>query len=369
MIATRIPIAHVDIGPAEEEAVLAVLRSGHIAQGPRVEALEAGFAQLADTDHAVAVSSGTAALEAALSAVGIGPGDEVVVPALTFGATANAVLWSGARVRFVDVDDDGIIDADAFAAAVGPDTAAVIPVHLYGLPAAMEAIEAEAARHSVHLLEDAAQAVGARVSDRPVGSFGVGCFSLYATKNITAGEGGVVTTNNGGVARAVRLLRDQGSRRRYEYEAVGRNLRMTDIQAAIANVQLARLDGIDAARRANASALGEALDGIPGLRLPVEPPGRRHAWHLYTVQVTTEARIGRDALLAALSRDGIEAAVIYPAPLTEYACYRDHSRITADRVPRAERISRTALSLPVHPGLRSADVDRIARSIRQALCR
>ena len=230
-----IPIARPLIGAEEEQAVIAVLRSGMLAQGPEVARLEAAFAALCGVRHAVAVSSGTAALHLALLAHTIGPGDEVITSPFSFIATANSVLMTGARPVFVDVDEHTFnIDARQIAAAITPRTRAIMPVHLYGQPADMEEIAALARAHNLVLIEDAAQAVGARYRGRPAGSFGTACFSLYATKNVMAGEGGVVTTDDDEVADQLRLLRSHGSRVRYYHEQLGYNYRLTDLQAAIA---------------------------------------------------------------------------------------------------------------------------------------
>ena len=216
----------------------------------------------------------------------IGPGDEVITSPFTFVATLNAILHAGATVRFVDVGDDFTIDPVQVATAIGPRTRAVMPVHLYGCPAAMEPIATAVADRSIVLVEDAAQALGAQVGGRPAGSFGTGCFSFYATKNVTTGEGGAVTTDDDEVAETVRMLRDQGQRASYGYGLPGFNLRMTELQAALGVAQMARLPDIVDARRRNAGLLTEGLAGIEGLLLPVEPPGRWHVYHQYTVRVT-----------------------------------------------------------------------------------
>ena len=220
----------------------------------------------------------------------------MVTSPFTFVATLNAVLHAGASVRFVDVGDDFILDPDLLAEAIGPRTRAVMPVHLYGCPAAMRRIEAAVAGTGIVVVEDAAQALGAHVGGRPAGSFGTGCFSFYATKNVTTGEGGAVTTDDDEVAETVRLLRDQGQRAWYGYGIPGFNLRMTEMQAALGVAQMGRLADVIEARRRNACLLTEGLAGIEGLVLPVEPPGRFHVYHQYTVRVTPAARRTRDGL-------------------------------------------------------------------------
>lgn len=362
-----IPITSVVVGPEEEAAVLAVLRSGNLAAGPVVASLERAFAELCGVPHAVAVSNGTVALTAALKAVGCGPGDEVVTTPFSFVATLNAVLESGATCRLADVGDDFTIAPDAVAALVNERTKVLLPVHLYGLPADMPALTAIADRAGLAVVEDAAQAHGARVGGRAVGSFGTGCFSLYATKNVQCGEGGIVTTADDALADRLRLLRNQGMRVRYRYEAVGHNWRLTDLQAALAVPQMARLARTNAARSANAARLSAGLHDIPGLVTPVVPAGREHVWHQYTVRVTPEAGLTRDELVKELERAGVGSGLYYPRLMHDYDCYRGHPGIVADPTPRAQQVASEVLSLPVHQHLRQADLDRIIAGVRRAL--
>lgn len=329
-----------------------------------VERLEAAFREVCGVPEAVAVSNGTVALVAALQALGIGPGDEVVTSPFTFAASLNAILDVGATARFADIGEDFTVDPDALEAAVGPRTAVIMPVHLYGLPAQMDRIEPIGEAHGLAIVEDAAQAPGAQVGDRPVGSFGVGCLSLYATKNVTAGEGGVITTADATVADRLRVLRNQGMRERYRYEVPGHNYRMTDLQAAVALPQLARLASSNERRRRNAERLSEGLRGVPGLQTPKVDPGRTHVFHQYTVRVTDEAPWGRDQLAAELARLGIESGVYYPRAVYDYNCYRSHSGVRIEPMPGAEAAAREVLSLPVHPGLTDDDLDRIVDTVR-----
>lgn len=359
----RIEMTDVVLGPDVEASVLDVLRSGRLTQGPVVAELESAFAALCGTGHAVAVNTGTAALIAALEAAGIGPGDEVVVPAFTFVATAHAVLATGADVRLVDVRaDDFALDPDALAAAVGPRTRAVVAVHLFGRPADLGAIAPLARRYGLHLVEDAAQAHGARVDGRTVGSIGTGCFSFYATKNLVAGEGGMITTDDAALADRLRVLRNQGMRERYAYEVVGHNWRMTDLAAAVVLPQLSRYDDQVARRRAHAARLTALLDGVPGLRLPASTPDRESVWHQYTVLADD-----RDALVAGLARHGIASGVYYPRVLQDYDCYRSHPRVHAEPTPTARDLARRCLSLPVHAGLGEGDPERIAAAVREVV--
>jgi dTDP-4-amino-4,6-dideoxygalactose transaminase len=333
--------------------------------------LEAAFAELTGTAHAVAVSSGTVALVAALQALGIGPGDEVVTSPLTFGATLNAILQVGATARFADVGDDFTMDPAELARALDRPldrpARAVLPVHLYGYPADMGAIGRLAAAAGAAVVEDAAQAVGASVDGRRAGSFGTGCFSLYATKNVTTGEGGVVTTDDAGIAARIRLLRGQGMRERYAYEAVGHNYRMTDLQAAVGVPQLARLDRIIDQRQDNARFLTEGLAGLPGIALPASAPGRDHVFHLYTIRVTSASPATRAELMAHLDGRGVESAIVYPRAVYDYPCYRDHPGVSLDCCPRAEALAGEVLSLPVRPGLTHLDLGRIVDAVAEAL--
>lgn len=363
-----IPISAVALGDDVEQLVVAVLRSGHLVQGPMVAQLEAEFATLCGVNHAVAVNSGTTALIAALDALGIGAGDEVITSAFTFAATLNAILESGATARFADIDPDTFnLDPGSVESLVNARTVAVMPVHLYGLPARMHDLLEVAARHGLAVVEDAAQAHGAIERGRSVGSFGTGCFSFYATKNVTAGEGGVVTTDDPALADRLRVLRNQGMRARYQYEVPGHNWRMTDVQAAIALPQLHRITELTDARRVNAQLLTDGLGDIAGLTVPIIPPGRTHVFHQYTVRVRDGAAT-RDSLSESMAASGIGTGIYYPRLVHDYDCYRSDPRVvTSDATPRAEIAAREVLSLPVHPQVSGADVERIVSSLRDAL--
>jgi dTDP-4-amino-4,6-dideoxygalactose transaminase/acetyltransferase-like isoleucine patch superfamily enzyme len=364
----RIPLAKVEIGPQEQAAVLDVMRSGMLASGPKVAEFEQAFARVHGAGaevHAVAVSNGTVALVAALRAHGIGPGDEVITSPLTFAATLNAILEAGATARFCDITEDFTLDPGRLEPLLTPRTRAVLPVHLYGLPAAMDEVSGFARRHGLVIIQDAAQAHGAQIAGRPVGAFGTATFSLYATKNITCGEGGVVITDDEEVAGRLRLLRNQGMADRYEYVMPGSNYRLTDLQAAVAAAQLARLPGINEARARNAAKLSAGLAGLPGLIVPAEPPGRLHVWHQYTIRLAGE--LGRDELRSRLAARGIDSRPYYPRLVHDYACYRDHPRVIPDQTPQARQAAGQVLSLPVHPALTPNDIDRIVSCVREAL--
>ena len=358
-------IAEPRFGAEEERLVLQVLRSGVIAQGPMVARLEGLCAGMAGVPHAVAVSSGTAALDAALEALGVGPGDEVITAPLTFVATLNAILHRGATARFADITDHYVVDPVSMAALVTPRTRALLPVHLYGLMADMERIDEVARRHRLGIVEDAAQAHGASLRGRPAGSFGLGCFSFYATKNVTSGEGGVVTTSDEEIAERLRILRNQGMRARYEYTAIGHNWRMTDLAAALAIPQMERLGTIAAERRHNAEMLTALIGPDCGAVTPKTPSDQVHAWHQYTVLLPPGT--DRDLVVSRLADQGIGAGVYYPRLVWDYPLFQDHPLVIRDETPRAADVARRCLSLPIHPGVGEADLARIAEALRGAL--
>jgi dTDP-4-amino-4,6-dideoxygalactose transaminase len=350
-----IPLARPILGPGEQAAAARVLASGMVRQGPEVEAFEAEFSAHVDGRSCVAVSSGTAALHLLLLAADIGPGDEVVVPSFTFAATANAVRLAGATPVFADIEPGSFcLDPDAAAAALTPKTAAIMPVHLYGHPAAMDRLRALAGRHGLLLAEDAAQAHGSRLHGTPAGALGDGAaFSFYATKNMTTGEGGMIVTADPAVARAARLLRDQGMSRRYHHEVVGFNARLTDVAAAIGRVQLRRLAGWNTARRANAARYDAELRGV---EVPPVAEGATHVYHAYTVRSRS-----RDRLQAALERGGIGCDVIYPLPV-----HRQPAYAVAAVLPETEAAVAEVLSIPVRPDLTAAEVGAVVAAVNAA---
>lgn len=344
----RIPGHRPWIGAEEEAAVIRVLRSGNLAQGAEVAAFEARFAQLVRGRPCVAVNSGTSALHLALLALGVGPGDEVIVPSFTFAASANCVVLAGATPVFADIDPETYtLDPRAVEAAITSRTSAVLPVHLFGHPADLP-LRDLAAAHGLAVVEDAAQAHGATNHGVAVGTWGTAAaFSFYPTKNMTTGEGGMVVCQDEATARRVRLLRNQGMLERYRNEVVGFNLRMTDIGAAIGAVQLDRLAGWNTRRRQLAQLLGERLTAVCP---PVERPGTEHVYHQYTVRVER-----RDEVLARLRRDGVEAAIYYPVPVHALPAYG----LDLD-LPETAAAVREVLSLPLHPGLDEDQVNLLA---------
>lgn len=364
-----IPITKVECPEEDIDGVVEVLRSGMLAQGAVVERFEELCREMTGARHAVAVNSGTTALVVSLEALQLAPGDEVVTSPFTFAATLNAILEAGAVARFADVrTDDFGIDPSLLDGVTSERTRVIMPVHLYGQAADMDPIAATAERLGAAIVEDAAQAHGATYRDRPVGTWGLAAFSFYATKNLQAGEGGVVTTDDDALAERMRILRNQGMRARYEYVVPGHNYRLTDLAAAVAVPQFARMSSLVAARRRNAEVYADQLAGIDGLELPATLPGRGHVWHQYTVRVTDEARRTRDEVVAALSERGIGAGVYYPSAVYDYDCYRDHPLVRIDGgCPVAEELGRTVLSLPIHQHLSEGDLAEVVAGVREIL--
>jgi dTDP-4-amino-4,6-dideoxygalactose transaminase len=362
----QIPISAVAIDDETRAEVLRVLDSGQLAQGPVVAKLEQLFAERCGVEHAIAVSSGTTALVASLEALGIGAGDEVITSPFTFAATLNAILECGATARFGDIDPvDFNVTPASLAERVTDRTRAFLPVDLYGQPARLDDIAELATTVGARVVEDAAQSLGATFGGRPTGSLDVGCFSLYATKNVATGEGGVVTTDDAELADTLRVLRNQGMRARYEYVVPGHNYRLTDLQAAVGLPQLRRLDEITRRRNEHAQGLTERLRDVEGIVTPAVEVGRTHAFHQYTVRVTDAFPVSRDALAAELAARGIGAGIYYPAVVFDHDCYREHPRVLASPTPEATLAAREVLSLPVHPLLRDGDLDRIAGAVRE----
>lgn len=349
-----IPAAKPIIGDEEREAVDRVLRSGMIAGGPEVAAFETEFSELVDGRHSIAVNSGTSALHMAFVAAGIKAGDEVIVPSFTFAATANSVVLAGGTPVFADIEENFFnMDPKSAEAAITPRTRALMPVHLYGHPAALREYKDIAARHNLLLFEDAAQAHAASLDGIPVGAWGVaGSFSFYPTKNMTSGEGGMVTTPCDHIARKTRLLRNQGMEKRYENEIAGYNTRMTDIHAAIGRVQLKKLAGWTKQRQDNAKFLDENLNGVI---VPPVADGAVHVYHQYTIRIVDQ---DRDAFAEEIGKRGIGSGVYYPIPNHRLPSYGQ----TLD-LPVTEQVAKQCLSLPVHPSLSQGDLEKIVEVI------
>ncbi|MER3400935.1 MAG: aminotransferase DegT [Thermoflexus sp.] len=351
-----IPMARPLFDEATYAAVREVLASGRLAQGPWVLAFEERFAIWSDAPFAFAVSSGTAALLLALMALGIGPGDEVITTPFTFAATANVALFLGARPVFADIDPVTLnLDPEDAARRITPRTRAIIVVHLYGHPCDMEAFQTLCERHGLALIEDAAHAPGAEYRGRRVGSFGIGCFSFYATKNLTTGEGGMVTTHDPQLARRLRMLRDHGQSAKYVHEQLGLNFRMTELQAAMGIEQMRHIEAWNARRREIADFYSRNLQGV---RLPATVPGCTPVYHLYTIRVPPAIR---GALRERLWAAGIETGVHYPTPVYRQPLYQRLGYTEA--LPHAEAAAREVLSLPIHPALREGEVRYIVEAV------
>ena len=348
------------IGEAEKKAVLEVLESGMLVQGPRAAKLEEEFATVCSTAYAVSTSSGTTALHVALLAHGIGPGDEVITTPFTFMASVNVILYVGAQPVFVDVEEDTFnINPALIEAAITPKTRAILPVHLYGYPCNMEAITRIAEKHGLVIIEDACQAVGAKFHEKPVGSFGTGCFSLYATKNIMAGEGGMITTNDENIAKLCRMIRNHGMQRRYYHDMLGYNFRISDLHAAIGGVQIKRLNEFTEARKANAAFFNAHLTSV---KTPQVCPGYEHVWHQYTIRVDNGR--DRDAAAKMLNEAGIGTGIFYPVPAYQQA-HLVAQGFGKLYLPVTERLVKEVISLPVHPQLSQIDLETIVEGVNK----
>jgi len=360
---TQISVAKPLLGPEEEAAVIEVMRSGQLAQGARVKAFEAAFAAAVGSPHAVATSNGTTALQLALRAYGIGPGDEVITSPLTFIATANAIVHAGARPVFGDVDATLNLDPASAERLINERTRAILPVHLYGNPCDLAAFQDIARRHGLALLQDACQAVAATIQGRPLGDFGSAVYSFYATKNITTGgEGGMVVTQDERVAAYCFGMRHQAYSAvgGYVHDAVGYNFRMTEIQAAIGLCQLDKLERLTDQRRANAGYFDEAIDHQRFPR-PRVLPGHRHVYHQYVVRIPAESGTTRDQVQAALQARGIGSAVHYPVPVHLQPAYSTDGHPS---LPAEEAAASEVLSIPVHPALSRPELERVAEAFR-----
>lgn len=370
----KINIASPQIGKEEIKAVTAVMKTGMLAQGPKVAEFEEKFAKFIGVKYAIATSSGTTALEVALRAHQIGPGDEVITTPFTFIASANSILYTGAKPVFVDIDEKTFnIDPNKIEKVITKKTKAIMPVHLYGNPCNMGKIMAIAKKHKLAVIEDACQAHGAEykgkkvglpaVASAKVGSFGTGAFSLYPTKNMTTGEGGMITTNSKEIYERANLVRAHGSKVKYYHDILGYNYRMTDIAGAIGIEQLKKLNKFNSLRIKNAKYLNKNLSKIAGIIVPEPAADSKHVYHQYTIRIREEFGLKRDEVLKKLTEASIGTAVFYPLPLNEQKVYQDLG-YKAD-TPVAEKISHEVLSLPIHPGLKQKDLEYIVKIFNQ----
>jgi len=363
-----IPINVPLLGKEEKDAVMAVLDSGLLTNasyegGKFVKEFEGKLKARVGTKHAIAVNSGTAALHTSLVAYEIGPGDEVVVPAFTFEATANVVLACGAKPVFADIKADHNIDPADVRKKLSKKTKAIIPVDVYGYPADLDEVREIADRHSIKVIEDAAESLGAEYKGRPTGKTDhSGCFSLYATKVITSGEGGAITTDDDEFADRARLVRNHGMQAGYDTRVLGFNFRLPEMAAAVASVQMDRLDGYIEARRKNSKALTETISRTKGAELRQESTNRRHVWYLYTVFLAKR----RDEVMKKLRASGIGAAAYWETPVNMMPLY-ERLGYAKKRLPLAQSAAAHVLSLPVHPGVKELEIQYIAEEFVKAL--
>ncbi len=349
-----IPIAKPLIGEEEKKAVMDVLDSGVIAQGPKVKEFEKEFSGFVSASHGIAVNSGTAALHVALLAHGLGVGDEVITSSFSFIATANSILFTGARPVFADVSEDTFnIDPDAINEKISAKTKAILPVHLYGHLADMNAIMELAHDHNLAVIEDACQAHGAKFENKAAGSFGTGCFSFYPTKNMTSSEGGMITTDDEKIALKARMIREHGSRERYVHEILGFNLRMTDIAAAIGLCQLKKLPEFNQRRIENAQYLTNAINNDK-IITPIIRDNYKHVFHQYTIRVHES----RDKVVEILNKKGIGAGIYYPLLIHQQKLYKDLGYDAL--LPISEKLTSEVISLPIHPSVTRKDLDYVA---------
>jgi perosamine synthetase len=353
-----IPIAKPVLGKKELEAVKEVFESGMLVQGKKVKLFEEKFAEYIGVEHAIAVTNGTVALDVALKALNLGPGDEVITSAFSFIASSNCILFQNAKPVFADIDPRTFnIDPSDVAEKITAKTKALIPVHLFGQPAKIDALKEIAEDKGIALVEDAAQAHGAEYKGQKAGSIGdMGCFSFYATKNMTVGEGGMITTNDLKLAKKARLLRNHGQSQKYHHDTLGYNYRMTEFCAAIGSVQLEKLDGFNEKRRENAKLLSNGIRKLHGLTVPYVMKNVKQVFHQYVVRVEDTYPRSRDALADHLTEKGVGVAVHYPIPINRQPLYLKLG-YGGTMCPNTEEACRRVLSLPVHPLVDREDIE------------
>ncbi|MFQ6107282.1 MAG: DegT/DnrJ/EryC1/StrS family aminotransferase [Thermoplasmata archaeon] len=362
-----IPVARPYLSDDEVNAVTEVLRSGILARGPKAKEFENRFAEYIGRDHAVATSSGTSALHIANLVMGVSEGSEVIIPPLTFFATASTVLFCGGRPVFADIDRETYtLDPASVEERITGATRAIMPVDLYGQTADYDPIQKIARDNNLRIIEDACQAHGASYGGKMAGDFGdVSCFSFYATKNMTTGEGGAILTDSDEFAERARLLREHGEEVHYSHVLLGYNYRMTEISAAIGLVQLQKLDEIIRKRRENARLLTEELEDVRGIDTPTIGRGRTHSFYQYIIEVSEDFPLSREALIEHLRKKGIGSRASYPMPLYEQPVLKN-LRVSG-KCPVAQELLPKLLELPVHPHVTEDDIGEIAKSIRECL--
>lgn len=363
-----IPISRVKFDDEDEQALLEVLRSGLLAQGPKVVELESSCASLIGASNVVAYSNGTTALAGALAAAGVGPGTDVITSSFTFGATINTALMVGARVHLVDISlDDFSINIEEVQSVGAPEGSVLMPVHLFGQTGDLRAISEIRDRNGWRIVEDAAQAIGAGSDGISVGTIDLAAFSLYATKNITTGEGGLVSTNSSADADFLRKFRNQGMSGRYEYDIVGMNYRLTDLAAVLGIRQVKRYCETIARRSWIARQYCQALSGIKGVIAPRCMPGRNHVWHQFVILFEDQSQETRDEIVQKMFNEGITCGVYYPRALSEYRVFLDHPRVKVVGDQNARLAGRSSLALPISHHLSDNEVETVAEKIVSVL--
>jgi len=359
----KVPIAKPIIGDEEIENVVEVLKSGMIAQGPKVAEFEQKFAEWVGAKYGIAVNSGTAALHTALLACGIGEGDEVITTPFTFIASGNSIVYTGAKPVFADIDlKTYTLDPDSIEDLITENTKAILPVQLYGQSANMDKINELAEKYGLIVIEDAAQAHGATCNGKKVGSMGdMACFSFYPTKNMTTSEGGIITTDDEDLAEKARIFRAHGATVRYHHDEIGYNFRMTDISAAIGLAQLEKIDEFNEKRIANAAYLNEGLKDVDGVVTPYCAYDSKHVYHQYTIMVE---KGDRDDWVDIINDCGVGTGIHYPIPLYNQPIYK-YLGFGGD-CPNAELAADNVISLPVHPSLTKEDLDLVIEAVKRA---
>jgi perosamine synthetase len=366
-----IPINKPEVNEEEAQAVLEVIRKGPLTNalgaGPKVLEFEANYAKFAGAKHAVAVNTGTAALHAAVMAAGAKHGDEVIVPSFTFVATAEAVALAGAKPVFADIDPETYnLSPQAVEKAITKNTKTILPVDLYGFSADMKPLREIADKHGLALLEDAAQAHGTTYAGKPAGAFAdAACWSLYASKNMMTGEGGMITTNNDAMVETLRMIRTHGEKAKYTSLILGTNYRMSELQAAIGNVQLRKLPSFIKKRCQNAQQLTSILKKSSRLVLPYESKDRRHSWYLYTARLNGGTENERNRLLDELKKKGISAEAYYVNPVHKMPFYRENFGST--ELPETDKAAKQVFSLPIHPAVTEEQINFIGETVLSLL--
>lgn len=378
MIKWRYPLSDIDLGKEEEREVLKVLRSGWLSSGPITERFEKTFSEYLGGGHAIAVSNGTAALHLAMDCLDLRAGDEIILPSLTFVATANAVLYAGAIPVFADISgiDDLNISPDEIERKVTRKTRAILVMHYGGYPCDMKSILEIARKNHLHIIEDAAHAPGAEYFGKKCGTIGdLGCFSFFSNKNMVTGEGGLVFTRNKNFAEKVRMMRSHGMRSlswdkfrgrlsSYDIERLGYNYRMTEIQSALGLVQLKKLDRNNSRRKKLVEAYRKALQGVEGISLPFSQSKDHPSYHIFPILLALP--INRDRVMERLKYSGIQTSVHYP-PVHLFSLYRKRFGLNMGMLPKTEEVSRREISLPLHPLMKIGDVRWISNQLKKIL--